>query len=275
MSTSSNDACRSWLYAPGDNPKLVERVFTIGADAVILDLEDSVRPENKGRARSLVAATLQTHSGWARINRPGTEDARRDLEAVASCAIGLRIPKVETAEEIDWVRLFCPDLPLIATIETALGVEAAAEIASHPAVVALALGAADLTLDLSLGGDDLELLYVRSQMVIVSRAAGIGPPIDSVYLDTGDLEGLSRASQRARRLGFFGKSAIHPRQVPVINEAFTPTADDVAAAQAIVDAFTASHGEPTTHAGLFIDAPVADRAHAIIRLARKTRDAYR
>jgi citrate lyase subunit beta / citryl-CoA lyase len=259
-------AYRSWLYAPGDNAKLVERVFAAGSDAVVLDLEDAVPEANKERARTLVAGALRTQASWVRINRAGTDEARRDVDAVGADACGLRIPKVESAEDIEWVHRLRPAMPLVATIETAIGVTAAAEIASHSAVYALALGAADLMRDLSLGGSDIELLYVRSQLVVVSRAAGIAPPIDSVHLDTRDLAGLRSSALRARALGFFGKSAIHPGQVAVINEAFTPTMDEVARARAIVQKFEASGGLPTTHEGLFIDAPVVARAQDIIQL---------
>jgi citrate lyase subunit beta/citryl-CoA lyase len=259
-------ACRSWLYAPGDNAKLVDQVFTAGSDAVILDLEDAVPDANKEQARALVAAAIRMQASWVRINRAGTNDARSDIEAVGADARGFRVPKVESAEDIEWVHRLCPEMPLIAIIETAIGVTRAAEIASHPAVYALSLGAADLMRDLSLGGDDIELLYVRSQLVVVSRAAGIAPPIDSVHLDTRDLAGLRSAALRARSLGFFGKSAVHPAQVAVINEAFTPTDAEVAQALATVQAFEASGGLPTTHDGLFIDAPVVARAYDILQL---------
>ncbi len=219
----------------------------------------------------LVAATLLKHASWVRINRAGSDDARRDIDAVGADARGIRVPKVECAADIEWVHQLSPATPLIAIIETAVGVTAAAEIASHPAVYALALGAADLMHDLSLGGDDMELLYVRSQLVVVSRAAGIAPPIDSVHLNTRDLARLRSSALHARALGFFGKSAVHPAQVAVINEAFTPTEEEVARARAIVREFEESGGLPTTHEGLFIDAPVVARARDIIQLGGANR----
>ena len=156
----------------------MERVFTVGADAVVLDLEDAVPEANKASARALVAKALLSNASWVRINRAGSDDARRDIDAVGAAARGLRIPKVESPDDVEWVHRLCPGTPLIALIETAVGVTAAAAIVQHPAVYALALGAADLTRDLSLGGDGIELLYVRSQLVVVSRAAGIAPPIE-------------------------------------------------------------------------------------------------
>src|SRR5581483_11952247 len=123
---------RSYLFAPGHNEKLLDRVFQAGADAVILDLEDAVPPHAKAGARSMVADVLADRSAWVRINAVGTQLAAADLEAVAGLTAGIRIPKVESARDVHWVRDRVPDTPLICAIETARGILAAQEIACAP-----------------------------------------------------------------------------------------------------------------------------------------------
>ena len=123
---------RSYLFAPGHNEKLLDRVFDAGADAVMLDLEDAVPAHAKARARAMVADVLSDRSAWVRINALGTELAAADLDAVAGLAAGIRIPKVESAGDVRWVRDRAPDTPLICAIESARGILAAQEIASVP-----------------------------------------------------------------------------------------------------------------------------------------------
>ena len=112
---------RSYLFAPGHNEKLLGRVFEVGADAVMLDLEDAVPPHAKAQARSMVADVLTDRSAWVRINAVGTELAAADLDAVTGLAAGIRIPKVESAQDVEWVRDRAPDTPLICAIESARG----------------------------------------------------------------------------------------------------------------------------------------------------------
>jgi citrate lyase subunit beta/citryl-CoA lyase len=259
---------RSYLFAPGHNEKLLTRVFEAGADAVMLDLEDAVPPQAKPRARAMVVDVLSDRGAWVRINAVGTQTAAADLEAIRGLAAGIRIPKVESADDVRWVRERAPGTPLICAIETARGILAAPEIASAPGVRHLSLGGVDLRRDLGAGDGNLQTLYARSHLIVASRAAGIDPPIDGVYTRLDDDEGLREQSAFARSLGFFGKSAIHPRQLAVLHDVFTPSTEELEWAQAVLDAFEAADGEAVKlEDGEFVDLPVAERAHRLLELA--------
>jgi citrate lyase subunit beta/citryl-CoA lyase len=258
---------RSYLFAPGHNEKLLDRVFDAGADAIMLDLEDAVPPSAKVIARAMVADALAARSAWVRINTVGTELAATDLEAIAGLAAGIRIPKVESAEDVQWVRDRAPDTPLICAIETARGLIAAHQIAQVDGVRHLSLGGVDLRRDLGATDGNLQTLYARSHLVVVSRAAGLDPPIDSVYARLNDEHGLRAQTEFARSLGFFGKSAIHPRQLAVLHDVFSPSAEELEWAHTVLDAFQAAGGEPVKLAdGEFVDLPVADRARRLLGL---------
>ena len=259
---------RSYLFAPGHDAKLLGKVFDAGADAVILDLEDAVPPARKAAARSMVAEVLTSEMAWVRINIAGTDWAAADLEAIAGSAYGIRIPKVESVADVQWVARRAPGKPLLCAIESAKGVVAALQIAAEPGVRNLALGGIDLQRDLGVGSGGAPLDYVRSHLVVACRAAGLGPPIDSVYPLIDDTEGLRRQCAVSRSLGFFGKSAIHPRQLAVIHDEFSPTDDELRWAREVVDAFEAAGGAAARlPGGEFVDLPVAERARALLRLA--------
>jgi citrate lyase subunit beta / citryl-CoA lyase len=259
---------RSYLFAPGHNAKLLTRVFQAGADAVMLDLEDAVPPDAKDTARRLVADVLREHPAWVRVNAARTRACEADLEAVGTAAYGIRIPKAESAEDVTWLAERAPGKPLICAIETARGVLAAPDIAAAPGVRHLAMGGVDLARDLNAGSGNLQTLYVRSHLAVASRAAGIEPPIDSVYARLDDAAGLREQAAFARSLGFFGKSAIHPRQLPVLHEVFTPTEEEIAWASEVLTAFDAADGAALRlPSGEFVDLPVADRARRVLELA--------
>lgn len=259
---------RSYLFAPGHSEKLLTRVFAAGADAIMLDLEDAVPPKAKNTARAMVSKALADRPAWVRINAVGTPWCESDLEAVGELALGIRIPKTESAADVEWVSRRAPGKPLICAIESARGVFAAEEIAAVPGVRHLAMGGVDLQRDLNAGNGNAQTLYVRSHLVIASRAAGIGSPIDSVYPNLDDPDGLLEQALFARSLGFFGKSAIHPCQLAAIHEAFTPSAPDIAWAREVLAAFDASGGEAVRlSTGEFIDLPVAQRARHLLKIA--------
>jgi citrate lyase subunit beta / citryl-CoA lyase len=262
---------RSYLFAPGHNEKLLAKVFGAGADAVILDLEDAVPPDAKQTARAMVADALTEHPAWVRINAAQTHQAADDLAAVGDRAYGIRIPKVESVSDVRWVAERAPGKPLLCAIETAKGVANTLRIAEEPSVELLALGGIDLQKDLGVSSGGAPLQYVRSHLVVAARAAGIAPPIDSVYPHIHDDEGLRREATESRSLGFFGKSAVHPAQLPTIHTVFDPDADEVQWAHQVLAAFDASKGAavrlPT---GEFVDLPVAERARGILQLARES-----
>ena len=258
---------RSYLFAPGHNAKLLGRVFEAGADAVMLDLEDAVPPDAKDTARAMVAEALTDRPAWVRVNAARTELCEADLAAVGAPACGIRIPKVESADDVRWVVERAPGKPIICAIESARGVLAAAEIAAVPGVRHLAMGGVDLQNDLNAGNGNLQTLYVRSHLVVVSRAAGLEPPIDSVYPRLDDEAGLREQAEFARSLGFFGKSAIHPRQLPVLHEVFTPSERELGWAREVVAAFEAAGGAALQlPGGEFVDLPVAQRARRLLDL---------
>ena len=296
---------RSYLFAPGHNAKLLDRVFTAGADALMLDLEDAVPPAAKDLARRMVAAkladppaaltshpfgSLRTPStgcedtegvrsgglaeppapvrAWVRVNAARTDLCAADLDAVAADAYGIRIPKAESPEDVAWVADRAPGKPIICAIESARGLMAAAEIAAAPGVAHLAMGGVDLQRDLGTDGSDTAALYARSHLVVCSRAARIGPPIDSVYPRLTDDDGLRAQAELARSLGFFGKSAIHPRQLPVLHAVFTPTEQELAWAREVLAAFEAADGGAVALPdGEFVDLPVAQRAERLLARA--------
>ena len=259
---------RSYLFAPGHNAKLLNRVFGAGADAVMLDLEDAVPPDAKVTARAMVAEALLDHSAWVRVNAAQTAWCEADLAAVADRAFGIRIPKVESAGDVEWVTARAPGKPIICAIESARGVLAAQEIAAVPGVRFLAMGGVDLQRDLNTSGGNLQTLYARSHLVLASRAAGIEPPIDSVFPLLDDTAGLRDQAQFARSLGFFGKSAIHPRQLDTLHEVFTPTQAEIEWAQQVLAGFEATSGGGfALPSGEFVDLPVADRARRLLEIA--------
>jgi len=262
---------RSYLFAPGHNDKLLHKVFTAGADAVILDLEDAVPVDAKDRARAMVAGTISEHPALVRVNPPHTATCAADLDAVAPHAAAIRIPKCESAEDVAWVAERAPGVPLVPAIETARGVLAAQEISMAPAVAHLSIGGLDLLRDLYAGDGTLPMLYVRSHIVVVSRAAGLPPPVDSVYPLIDDDAGLRAEAQFVRSLGFAAKSAIHPRQIPILHEVFAPSTRDLEWAREVLAAFEAAgRGATRLPDGEFVDLPVAQRAQRLLEIAGLT-----
>ena len=256
---------RSYLFAPGHNAKLLRKVFTAGADAVILDLEDAVPVDAKDRARAMVAAAVAERSALVRVNPPRTAVCAADVDAVAGSAAAIRIPKCESADDVAWVACRAPGVPLVPAIETARGVLAAQEIAAAPGVAHLSIGGLDLLRDLYAGDGNLPMLYVRSHLVVVSRAAGLPPPVDSVYPLIDDDAGLRAEAQFVRSLGFAAKSAIHPRQIPILHEVFAPSARDLEWAREVLAAFEAAgRGATRLPDGEFVDLPVAQRAQRLL-----------
>jgi citrate lyase subunit beta/citryl-CoA lyase len=268
---SEIDLPRSWLFAPGHDEKLLRKVFDVGADAVLLDLEDAVPANLKDRAREMVAEVAATRTCWVRVNRAQTPECERDLAALAGKVSGIRIPKVESAGEVAWVAERARGISLDCTIESARGVLNAFEIASAPACALLSYGGLDLAADLGSLPGEQETLYARSYLAIAARSAGKPKPSDGVHPQLDDDDGLRREAEAAKRIGFFGKSAIHPRQVPIIHQVFAPTQEELEWAQQVLWAFEQSGGAATkTVTGEFVDVPVAERAKQLLRSGEKS-----
>ena len=275
---------RSRLYVPGNRPRFMEKAMSAGADAVILDLEDSVAPNRKFEARIMVAHALANldfcgMEVMVRINQG--EYAIDDLEWIVPQAVQhILIPKVEISDQVSIVRDMVEKISelcgresgvwLMPIIESPLGVFNALDIArSVPdESAALTLGLQDLSAELGVipTAEGTESFTARSLIVLAARAAGL-QPIDTVYADVKNEEGLRESVRRAKVLGFVGKGCIHPGQVPIINEGFMPGSEALDKARRIVMAMekAASEGLGAVALGSkMIDPPVAKQAQVIM-----------
>lgn len=254
---------RSYLFVPGNRPDRYEKALASRAGAVIVDLEDAVAPADKQAARAALLAWLEPSKAViVRINAPASEWFENDLDVCSRPGVtGVVVPKAEMAEQIERVASTSrrPVLPLV---ETARGLWSVLDIAKVPGVSRLLFGSLDYQADLDTTDD--ELLLARSQLVLASRVAGIGAPVDGITQAIDDAELLRRDGERARRLGFGAKLCIHPRQVDVVNRCFAPTEDEVVWARRVVEAFAASRGNATLLDGKMIDGPVLVRARAML-----------
>jgi citrate lyase subunit beta / citryl-CoA lyase len=261
-------SARSYLFVPGNRPDRFAKACAAGADAVVLDLEDSVAAADKGKARAEVEAWLSAGSQrvLVRVNTSDSEWFRDDLSLGGKPGVaGVLLPKAERVEEVGLVAdRFGADTPILPQIETARGFRNTFELAGAKPVQRLLFGSIDFQLDLGMAAEEDELLYFRSQIVLNSRLAGIQPPVDGVTTDLNSPERVRADTLRARRLGFGGKMCIHPKQVPVVNEGFTPTAEEEAWATRVVAASAAAHGGATSVDGKMVDRPVLARAEAIL-----------
>ncbi|MDV9176216.1 CoA ester lyase [Streptomyces sp. W16] len=264
----------TWLYVPGDRPPIVAKALAAGADVVVVDLEDAVAPDRKDYARAATAELLSepqlnVHVRVNALDTPWAADDLRTLTPLPGVS-GLRLPKMTSAQEVIAVAEMARDLPLYALLETALGIERAFSIAvAHPALHGIALGEADLRADLGVR-DDAGLDWSRSRVIVAARAAGLAPPPQSVHPDIRDLDGLAASCAHGRALGFLGRAAIHPRQLPVIESAFLPTAKEIEQAETIVKAAMREEGAQALPDGQFIDAAVVVAAQRTLALARRT-----
>jgi citrate lyase subunit beta / citryl-CoA lyase len=277
---------RSRLYLPGNNPKLMINAGLYHPDGIILDLEDSVAPSKKDEARILVRNALHELNFYSaermvRINPfpLGIQDLETLIPERVNCVL---IPKCESREDVIRVDVKIKELLLegsqgepvwlMPILESAKGILAAEAIAcASDHVIALAIGLEDLTADLGTQRTDngRETFLSRSLLVLAARSAGI-QAIDSVFSDVSDLEALKNAALESKQMGFDGMGCIHPRQIPVIHHAFTPTAEEIEKARAIVEAYEEAEKKGLGVVSLgskMVDAPVLKRAQKIMELA--------
>jgi citrate lyase subunit beta/citryl-CoA lyase len=258
---------RSFLFVPGNRPDRFAKACAAGADAVVVDLEDSVAAGDKIAARAAVAAWLTpAQPVLVRINVANSEWFRDDLKLGGKPGIaGVLLPKAESIEDIHIVAgHFGAEAPILPQIETAQGFWNALAMARAGGVQRLLFGSIDLQLDLGMAAQEDELLFFRSQIVLVSRLAGIQSPVDGVTTDINSTERVRADTLRAKRLGFGGKMCIHPKQVPVVNECFAPTPEEEAWARRVVEASAAAHGGATSVDGKMVDRPVLVLAEKIL-----------
>lgn len=281
---------RSFLFAPGNHARKVEKVFAAGADAVILDLEDAVPVADKERTRELVVAALQrprSSLGYVRINGVGTRWCMGDLEStIGPWLDGVVVPKVESPDQLRLISEKISDaerrfgvpggsIDLMPIVETALGIESARDIAAAgPRVRRMAFGGGDYTteLDIIWTAEEHELAYARARLTHGSRIAGLEPPIDTVCLQVKDHERFRQSALNGRRAGFAGKLCIHPDQVAACNEVYSPAPQEIERARQIVAAFEAAEATGSASIrvdGEFVDYPIVERARRVLALAAR------
>jgi citrate lyase subunit beta / citryl-CoA lyase len=291
---------RSFLFAPANVPRRVEKALTLDADAVILDLEDSVAPSDKPGARKSVAEALnrpRKGRGYVRVNAPSTPYCFRDLvETIHRRVDGVIVPKIESAADlhaVDWIMASLEreqgiaegSIDLMPIIETAAGVQRVDRIVQarnlRPykgawRVKRVAFGAGDYANDVGLSPtlDEPELADARSRLVLSSRAAGMENPIDSPWFHFKEVDAFRRSLERSRRSGFQGRLCVHPDQLGPVNEAYLPSVEEVSRAERIVAAFDAAEAKGAAAIqvdGQMIDYPIVHRARALLEIMRKAK----
>ena len=286
---------RSLLYTPGHRASMVDRVLSarvaVMPDVTLLDLEDSVPATEKENARRVVAEALARPAPsclrYVRVGRSTSDAAEADLRAVVRPGLdGVLVPKVARAEELAVVDEMLLEreresglpersVPVIAAVESAAGLIDAPRIARGPRVVGLMFGSEDLAADLGLPtrreGEAAELLYARSAIVVAAVAAGV-LAFDGIWPDFRDVAGLRADALRGRRLGFNGRQCIHPDQIAVVHEAFSPTAEELEHARRVVAAYDAGVRQGLGAVALdgeMLDPPVVARARRLLSASRR------
>ena len=290
MTGHSTGPWRSFLFAPANHARRAEKVFQAGADAAILDLEDAVAVAEKPAARALAVAALQRRrpcKGFVRVNAAETEWCFGDLEAIVGPWLdGIVLPKLESAamlQTIDWTLaqlerkagLDTGSIDLMPIVETGLGVSNLKEIANcRSRLRRLCFGAGDYTLDMGLHWslDEAELAHARTAIVLESRAGGLEPPVDTVFIELRETEAFAASARRVLAMGFQGKLCIHPDQVGPVNDAFSPTEAEKERARRIVTAFDEAERAGLASIqvdGYFVDYPIVEKARRTLALAAR------
>lgn len=276
---------RSWVFIPGNREKFLRKAPALDADNIIFDLEDSVATKEKENARLKVKdalSNIETKSNkYVRVNGLNSSYIMNDLQQLTLGEIdGFMIPNVNGREDIIVVDYLISQLErekglevgklsIIPLIETGKGLQKIDEIiVASKRIKVVAFGAEDFMLDMNIPKDDENtLLMARSKLVVSSRAANIQPPIDSVYTDIHNEDGLTKATLIAKNLGFQGKLIIHPSQLKIVNEIFIPTESELKEAKKIVRAYEQSKAKGIGSIqvdGQMVDVPVVERARKIL-----------
>lgn len=280
---------RSFLFTPGNHPRKVAKVFDAGADAVILDLEDAVAIAEKPATRATVVEALQKDRnclGYVRVNAYDTEFCFRDLTTIVGPWLdGIVLPKVESADQlrsVDWIvsqleaeqGMAVGGIDLMPIIETGTAMSDLRSIArSGSRVRRLSFGAGDYTLDMNMewSFEETELQPARAAVAVESRAAGLEPPVDTVFIHIGERyrDALINASELPRAMGFQGKLCIHPEQIAPVNKVFTPDRESVEHAQRVVAAFEEAEAAGSASIqvdGYFVDYPIVEKARRTLAI---------
>jgi citrate lyase subunit beta / citryl-CoA lyase len=275
------------LYVPANRPDRFAKAVAAGPDLVVFDLEDAVPVDDKADARGWAIAWIAANAARpvgtgangsspveVRVNALGSPWIDDDLAAVSAVpSVRIRVPKVESPDDVRAVLKQVPSARITALIESPLGLERAFDIATaDPRVAAIALGEADLSSALGVDGS-AGLAWARGRLVSASRAAGLGAPMMSVYPHVNDVDGLRRTCLEGRELGFVGRTAIHPRQLATIVESFTPSDGQVAEAEALLAAVeragVSDGGVIVLPDGRMVDPAMVGRAREVTTLMRE------
>jgi citrate lyase subunit beta/citryl-CoA lyase len=269
---------RSWLFAPANAERRVQKALASEAHAVVVDLEDAVPLAEKNEGRAAVRTLLQQAKRpnlFVRVNAVNTPFALDDVAAVVTCSLqGIMLPRSETAHDIavlDWLitqyearrSLPAGEIEIVPLVESAAGLSSLATLcaASHR-VRRLAFGAADFTLDLGLdwSADEAELRPYQAAIVLASRAAGLDAPIDTPWIHVKDPSGMLDSARRCKANGFQGKLCIHPDQLGSVHQVFSPNSAEIELAERIVAAFEAADSAAVVLDGRMLDYPVVEAA---------------
>lgn len=272
---------RSWLYVPADDAGRLAKAAGRGADALIIDLEDGVAPTAKDAARKNLASFMDSApegvSIWVRVTSD-PDGLERDLTVALHPRLdGIVMAKAENVEQLGSVAEKLRALPgetrgLMPLIETGRAVFSVADLASVAGVTQLQVGEADLRADLGVtfGEDESELLLVRQRVVIVSSALGLLPPVAPVSVEFRDLEAFRSGTERLSRMGFVGRACIHPAQVEISHEVFTPSTEQITAARSLIEAADAAaregRGAFTDDDGRMVDEAVVRHARRVLQM---------
>lgn len=284
-------SARSYLFVPATSGRKIAKAYGSDADAVIIDLEDAVALGEKAAARSALTDVLARNLAlptWVRVNAVTTEFCYEDLQAACLPGLtGILLPKAESGEQIrmiDWLLsnlersrgMPQQSIKLAGIVETAKGLQNVGEIASACARLRrLMFGAIDLAADLAidLGDDAGATSHARFCIACASRAAGLDAPVDTAYAEITNLDGLRSTTLRAKALGYAGKACIHPSQLEVVNEVFTPSAAEVQWALRVVETFDSAERDgraAVTLDGQMLDYPVAEKARLLLALRERS-----
>ena len=276
MNASALACARSFLFVPGNRPERFVKAIDSGADAVIIDLEDSVPLQDKEAACQTVREALPSLPSHAcvvvRINSPQTPAGQHDVQALKGLPglAGLMVPKCESGAELQTIAATMPDLPLLPIIESAAGCLALPQIALAPQVCRLVVGHIDFLADTGMvcSPDQRELDPLRFQVAMCTRAGQLAAAVDGVTVSVDDEAAIRADTERAIRFGMAGKLCIHPRQVPVVHATLMPSEREQDWARRVVAAMEASQGSAVQLDGKMVDLPVVLQARRILDRVR-------
>tara|TARA_B100001996_G_scaffold382459_1_gene374338 strand:+ start:1330 stop:2178 length:849 start_codon:yes stop_codon:yes gene_type:complete len=260
---------RSFIFCPGNKPEMIPKALSSGADMVCIDLEDAIIPEHKNISRISTVKAFENISvpygveTLIRINDVNSKEGKEDIQAILNSnntASGLMLPKIQGVDEVidleDQIKLANKTLNLHIIIETNTGLQNAWEIAQSSSIIkSLLFGGVDMSADLGCNGDWMSLLYARSRVVHAAAGAGIDS-IDVPFLDLEDMDGMRSEAQKSKNLGFSGKGSIHPKQIESLNKVFTPSDEEVAYANKVINAFNEASDGLVVVDGKLIEKPV-------------------